>query len=412
VADHALAVRPGEEAQVLCRLLQAVREGEAAAAAQRALAVAARNLAGARTLAVVIGPRVFDCPGADRLVPELEALAAREGVTVLPLAHGANLRGALELGALGGVLPGPRPAAPLGRRRALSLAGLREGRRPSVLYLVGEAPFTERPDCDYLIAQDLYQPPFPVDAFLPAASFSEASGTLTNVEGRVQEQCRVEDLPPGTVYGSARPDWRIFSDLAARLGRPDLEYADAADVRAAIRAELPAYPAEYDRASRRMAPLPAPARAAAGTPAGGAPRGSGRFVLVPERAGFRHRGSDLAGVVEGLGELHLEDGVRMCPSDLERLGVAAGGAVTVSRDGHDLVTAARPDPDCPRGAVYATRVEAWGGLDPAARLPELSHLPAQPVRVRVTAGDLTRKRGHAGDRPRGRTRKGEHGPGR
>jgi hypothetical protein len=141
-------------------------------------------------------------------------------------------------------------------------------------------------------------------------------------------------------------------------------------------------------------------------------------VLIPERAGFRHRGSDLAGAVEGLGELRLEDGLRMCPDDLERLGVAAGGAVTVHLDGRDLVTVARPDADCPRGSVYATRVEAWGGLappmslDPPARLAALSRLPAQPLRVRVTAGDRTHRRGPAGRRPPTQARKEEHGPGR
>ena len=404
VADSAMTVRPGEEAQALCRLLHAVRIGD--------------ELDDARTLAVVIGPRVFDCPGADQLVSELGALSAREGVTVLPLAHSANLRGALELGALRAVLPGPQPTVRPGRSRALSLAALREGRRPAVLYLVGETPFTERPDCDYLIAQDLYQPPFEVDVLLPAASFAEASGTLTNLEGRVQEQRRVEDLPPGAVHGDARPDWKIFSGLAARLGLPDLEYADDAAVRAAIRAELPGFPAEHDRAPRRMAPLPLPARAAARSPADGATRGRGRFVLIPERAGFRHRGSDLSGAVEGLGELRLEDGLRMCPDDLQRLGVAAGGAVTVRLDGHDLVTVARPDADCPRGSVYATRVEAWGGLtapmslDPPARLAALSRLPAQPLRVRVTAGDRTQRSGSADCRTPARARKEEHGPDR
>ena len=108
----------------------------------------------------------------------------------MPLVHGANTRGALELGALAGVLPGPRATDAQG----LTLAGVRAGRRPKVLYLVGETPFITRPDCDYLIAQDLYEPPFEVDAFLPAASFAEAQGTLTNEEGRVQALRRVEDL--------------------------------------------------------------------------------------------------------------------------------------------------------------------------------------------------------------------------
>ena len=68
----------------------------------------------------------------------------------------------------------------------------------------------------------------------------------------------------------------------------------------------------------------------------------------------------------------------MNPDDLARLGVEPGGAVTVGLDGSDLVLAARPDPDCPRGAAYLVRDEAWEG-------------PARPVRVSIRAGDRSRR---------------------
>jgi hypothetical protein len=265
-----------------------------------------------------------------------------------------------------------------------------------VLYLVGEAPFATRPDCELVIAQDLYLPPFEVDAFLPAASFVEAEGTLTSIEGRVQELRRVEHLPAGVVHGRALPDWRIFSDLAGRLGRDDLRYADDAAVRTAIRGDVPGFAAEGDRRPRSMAaigpragsrPGAAPADVAAGgehLAGAGAAAGSGdglagrgRFVLVTEHASLRHRGIDLATVVEGLGELHLEEGVAMNPDDLARLGVEPGGVVTVGLDGSDLVRAARPDPDCPRGAAYLVRDEPWEGR-------------SRPVRVSIRAGDRSR----------------------
>src|SRR5208283_1681185 len=109
-------VRPGEEARALTVLVRLLLDtGEPAVAGrtgvtERALGEAARRLADAASLAVVVGPRVFDCPGAGRLAADLEALAARQGVTIVPLVHGTNARGALELGALADVLPGPRAA--------------------------------------------------------------------------------------------------------------------------------------------------------------------------------------------------------------------------------------------------------------------------------------------------------------
>ncbi|HUK78196.1 MAG TPA: molybdopterin-dependent oxidoreductase [Thermoleophilia bacterium] len=377
VADRWVRSAPGDEARALLGVLREVRDE-----------------AGAGTLSIVVGPRVFDCPGAGELLPELEAIAARPGVSVLPLAHGANVRGALELGALADVLPGPRPAPGGGP----SLATLRGGRPPRVLYLVGETPFSERPDCELVIAQGLYAPPFPVDVFLPAASSVEADGTLTSIEGRVQEQRAVEH-GRGVAAGSVHPDWRIFSDLAERLGRPDLRYADDGAVRAAIRGEVAGFPDEADRRPRAMTPLAAasPRRAAVARgaaaargpaaapgsdgPAPGAGEGlpgRGRFVLVIEHASFRHRGFDLAGVVEGLGELHLEEGLALHPADLARLGVEAGGELTVGLDGAELVLAARPDPDCPRGAAYLWRDETWQG-------------GWRPVRVGIRAGDRSRR---------------------
>jgi formate dehydrogenase (NADP+) alpha subunit len=384
VADQDLRPQPGDEAMTLTRLLRTARGQRTRGPAHTgddALVAAASELRRARAPAIVLGPRVFDCAGADELLAELELLAKRSGVSIVPLTHAANARGALELGALTGLLPGPR-WEPTGRRRRFDLAALQAGGRPAVLYLIGEAPFAERPPCDYVIAQDLYPPPFPVDAFLPAASFAEAGGTLTNVEGRVQELRPVEQPEAGAGHDGPRPDWAILSAIARHLGRDDLSYADAADVRRAIRAELSQFPRESDRMRRRMTPLPRRRRRA-----DVAVPGRGRFTLVPERAAFRHRGTDLSAVVEGLGELDLESGVRMHPGDLDRLGVRQGGTVGIDLGGDFVVASARPDPACPRGAVYAVRVAAWGGLAAGDRLGALARLPARPLRVRVTAAD-------------------------
>ena len=428
MADHRLQPRPGTEARATSALLRAIMshatpdgapdgapDGVPDRRALRRLGLGARPFADAvnaveagGSLAVVIGPRVFDGDGADRLVADLERLAERPGVTVVPLTLGTNIRGALELGALANVLPGPRPAGAdvsadasrdFGR---FSLASLDEGRRPQVLYLVGETPFTTRPDADFVIAQDLYLPPFEVDAFLPAASFAEADGTLTNLEGRVQAVHAVESSSTDAAASTPRPDWQVFSELAARLGRPDLQYQDAAAVRAAIHAELPRFPAEPDRRPRRLAFVGGPVGRPGSRPAPSgdteagdehAPAGSGRFLLVPERAGFRHRGIDLAGVVEGLGELRLEEGLRLCPDDMERLCVCDGEPVTVRVSAPRRLTVvlpARSDPGCPRGAAFVTLFDAWGARPVDGVSEALSRLPARPVRVRISAGDRTR----------------------
>jgi assimilatory nitrate reductase catalytic subunit len=53
------------------------------------------------------------------------------------------------------------------------------------------------------------------DVVLPGSLHEEDEGTVTQVEGRIIKINKAVECP-----GDARPDWRIFQDLAAALGRP------------------------------------------------------------------------------------------------------------------------------------------------------------------------------------------------
>jgi NADH-quinone oxidoreductase subunit G len=71
------------------------------------------------------------------------------------------------------------------------------------------------------------------DVILPAAAYTEKSGTWVNLEGRVQRGARAT-FPPG----EAREDWTIFRALSAVLGQP-LPYDDLRALRGRIAAEWP-----------------------------------------------------------------------------------------------------------------------------------------------------------------------------
>lgn len=361
--EHWLRPSPGHEGAVFRALVDGLlgvkpgraHRGAVGSVARAAIAHALEELAPGRDLAVVVGPTAFALDQHGELADALFRLAGRERTTFLPLLQGANTRGAVELGVLGEPTAGREPA----RRRGLSLDDLTSGRaRPKVLYLVGETPFVERPDCDFVIAQDLYRPPFEVDAFLPAASFAEAGGTLVNIEGRVQEVVPVEKLPDGIGNGFVRPDWMIFGMLAARLGLEGFSWADSGQVLEEIASQVPGFPSVPDRQSRRLPARGGPRRKAAEPVAG--PRSGYRLILEP--GGFRHRGIDLASVVEGLGELGLEEGFSLHPDDLRDLGVAPGKSLVVSVDGVEVSGPVKADPECPRGAITFHRPSAWGGL--------------------------------------------------
>jgi NADH dehydrogenase/NADH:ubiquinone oxidoreductase subunit G/NAD(P)H-flavin reductase len=374
---HWLRPRPGGEGTVLQFLTERLVGGTTKRGARADLAAtgvdtkaverALEALTAGKELAVLVGPTAFATAPDLTLATALYRLAMRPNSTILPLYQGANTRGALELGVFGELLPGLKPAPDL----RVSLDDVLTGRtRPTVLYLVGESPFFDRPQCDYLIAQDLYRPPFEVDAFLPAASFAEAEGTLTNVEGRVQQVVRIENLPDGAGTGYARPDWFIFGALAERLGRPWPALKDAAHVLNEISETLASFPASPDRRPRKLElatriPWEKPQTATFGPDAH-------RLVLEP--GGFRHRGTDMSFAVEGLSELALEEGFRLHPDDLRDLGVTSGGTVTLAVNGMEVTAPAKADAECPAGAVYVHRPFAYGGLSHRKELEPLYRL--------------------------------------
>jgi len=233
-----------------------------------------------------------------------------------------------------------------------------------------------------LIVQDIYLPPFKVDAFLPASTFAEAGGTLVNMEGRVQEVVQVENPPEGVVMGFMRPDWRIFADLANSLKGNSMNYTTSKDVLREIRKTVPDFPARLGRKPRRMKAIDHPEihKPTVGKTS------EGDFLLVAEPAGYRHRGIDISSKVGGLGELALEEGFRMHPGDIDSLGLKNGDRIRLSFDNGKVSAegAVRADVECPRGVIYYTRPVVFGGLKHRRELLPLYILKQNPIRVHVS----------------------------
>ena len=357
-------------------------------------------LSAAKDLTVIIGPQVFHYANSDELAASLSTLSVQPSVNFIPLYFGTNARGALEMGVFPEISPGGSPRKDKGLGLADITSGSKEVRspefelrssalgasvRPKVIYLVGDIPFLERPDCDFLIVQDTYLPPFKVDAFLPAATFAESGGTLVNMEGRVQEIVPIENPPEGPVTGFMRPDWQIFSDLARALQYSGMNYRTAQDVDEDIHRVVPDFPPRPDRMPRRMK---TPTEDGGRKTEGPRTRNQepGAFLLVAEPAGYRHRGIDISSKVGGLGELALEEGFRMNPEDIASLALTEGDQITVSLGSAEVVASgpAKSNSECPKGVVYYTRPVVFGGLVHRRALWPLYSLTENPVWVSVS----------------------------
>ena len=182
---------------------------------------------------------------ADSVVGAASALAGAHDVRFLSALRRGNVHGALDAGLAPGFLPG-RTTLEAGRAwfsdkwgsvptdRGLDAEGILRAAADGkirVLVLLGADPVGDFPDAtlarraldavDTIIVVDGFdsESTARADVFLPATLWGEKAGTVTNLEGRVQRVGR-KVAPEGT----AMDDWRIATELAARLGHDlDLE---------------------------------------------------------------------------------------------------------------------------------------------------------------------------------------------
>ena len=144
----------------------------------------------------------------------LTGIAGRQGSGLYLCGEKANSQGAIDLG----ILPGTDG---LGAQKMLAAAGAGELK---ALYLIGEDPVVSYPDrslvekaleAPFVVVQDLFLTATAkqADVVLPAASFAEKEGTVTNAERRIQ-RLRIGIKSPG----EARTDFAILQALLTRLG--------------------------------------------------------------------------------------------------------------------------------------------------------------------------------------------------
>jgi formate dehydrogenase major subunit len=176
----------------------------------------------------------------------LQMLLGNMGVEcggVNPLRGQNNVQGACDMAALPNVFPGYQPVTfsdartkfekawgckRLPDKNGLMLPQMLEGlptKKVRLMYIFGENLANSEPDirkvehelasAEFLIVQDIFQNETSnfAHVILPAAAWSENDGTFTNSERRVS-RVRTASPPPG----EARPNWRIFKEIARRMG--------------------------------------------------------------------------------------------------------------------------------------------------------------------------------------------------
>lgn len=207
---------------------------------------AARLLAEAPSAAIIFGGDVILHENGFQCVLNAINLALVTGNIgletggVYPIVEKGNILGLSEMGVLPEYMPGHQDLAlvrslfekkwgrplPYGKGKTANeiAAGIETGDIRG-LYLLGAEPLTDYPNaarwksalekCEFLVVQNIFPSPSSLLAhcILPASSFAEKDGTMTNIEHRLQRLRQA--VPP---LEPTMPDWCILESIADAMG--------------------------------------------------------------------------------------------------------------------------------------------------------------------------------------------------
>ena len=353
----------------------------------------------------------------------------RPGTGLHPLRGQNNVQGASDAGLIPMVLPDYQPVGDSQLRAAFEelwsteldpepgltvveimdaiTAGTIKG-----MYILGENPAMSDPDLtharaalgalEHLVVQDLFVTETAqfADVILPAAAWSEKSGTVTNTNRQVQ-MGRAALAPPG----QAKADWWIIQEMARRFGL-GWNYAGPEQVFAEMKQGMHSLDhISWSRLEREgSVTYPCPADDAPGQDvvfSDAFPRAGGRAKLSPTRPlppdepvddaypmvlttgrllEHWHTGA-MTRRSRVLDEREPEAAVYLAQAELDRLGVASGEAIQVATRRGNITLTARVDQAMPEGMVFipfafaeaAANLLTNPALDPFGKIPEFKY---------------------------------------
>ncbi len=324
--------------------------------AEKDFAVFVDRLSGAATPAIVIGKEIVQSSGGNYKLFLLAAINYLVNGRIYLLSERANEQGLLDMGCAPDLLPGYRPLAyaefrkryetawktAIPERPGLSIFGMIDAAKQGSLkamYVMGENPVYNLPNSrdveaalqkvDFLVVQDIFltETAKLADVVLPALSWSEKSGTFTNMERRIQ---RVRKA----VSREGMEDWRIVAEVARNMASK-FYYTGAEEVFAEISKVSPLYrDLAYEEIEKGQSIYPykgEPLRSTVeeiSVDKGAGVVAASRFYLRLERPLF-HSGT-LSRKAAALVNIYSGALARLSTADAASLGVKDGDVVRVS----------------------------------------------------------------------------------
>ncbi len=188
----------------------------------------------------IIGAEALFSPKRDLVFDKVLEMNDRFGWKIIVAHPYTNLLGLLAVGAYPNlkeaeIVQDKPKSASLALKSPFSTIDLK--RRRKVIYLIGEVPFENMPPCDFLI----YQNALPSasdrkpDLILPANPFTEISGTVISMEGKILPVRKATEP-----YGESKPDWWIINEISEKVKKGALKYSSLAAIQRDIKRQIKA----------------------------------------------------------------------------------------------------------------------------------------------------------------------------
>ncbi|MFA9517220.1 formate dehydrogenase subunit alpha [Halopenitus sp. H-Gu1] len=366
----------------------------------------------------------------------------RPGTGVNPLRGQNNVQGTSDVGAMPNVLPGYQlvdddeareqvedvwgfevPAEPgltnveISHEAGTSIAGL---------YVMGENPVMSEPDAnrvaerlqklEFMVVQDIFMTETAeyADVILPATTWAERGGTVTNTDRRVQRMRGV-----GTIHEDTKHDLEIVSEVGTRLFGEDGDFAfdGPEEVFEELRQVCPIYHGmTYDALGEEGLHWPCYEEGDEGDPylyadSFDTESGLGRIegvrhqppketpdeeyplVLTTARLEEHYNTGTMSRRSPRLNDQRPENFVDVHPNDAERYGIEDGDYVTITSRRGEIEVKAQVTEDIKEGVIWTTpHFAAASGnvltndvLDERAKIPEYKAAAAE-IEVSVGSG--------------------------
>jgi predicted molibdopterin-dependent oxidoreductase YjgC len=403
---------------------------------------AARAFAGAGPAAILYGANAgsdecqSDMVGAVLNLALLTGNVGKPGGGVFPLFTGANSQGVADMGCAATLLPGHRRVSSEEERNEVctlwneavpagegidglnAWSAMNDDRiKAAVVQTDGLLADVDNEEevvqslarTEFLVVSAVFESELTetADVVLPAATYAEETGTVTNLERRVQlvRPCR------GRRHEET-PGWETLSLLARKMGADGFDHDGPARVFDEIRSAVPAYAGlTYDRLSEGGIQWPCPEEGHPGTPVLQADVNAGirsgfvsiaprispsiarddyPFVLAPGRVLHQPGREVKVENVDGLNRIRREELVEVHPEDAERLGIDEGDYVEITGPSLDqaftgTATLTSPQP----GLVCVTtlfgpvacRMQTSDNPDPVTEIDTLDLRPVNVAKV-------------------------------